>query len=373
MIIGVDGNEANVAERVGVSWYVFNILNELKSKVEGLKSKDSEELKIVVFLREKPREDLPKESKNFYYEVIKGKFLWSQLFLPLSLFLRHRNLSVFLSPAHYVPRFCPCPTIVVVHDVSYFYYPHEFLPRDLYQLKNWTGYSVQNAAQVIAVSQTTKDDLVKNYNMSPKKISVVYNGFTLEKGSGIKPEGVAVSDKFFLYLGTLQPRKNIQILILGFEEFLEKNPDYMLYLAGRKGWLYESLFDLIERHHLSKHIKFLGYVSEQEKKWLLKNAVGLVAPCLYEGFGVPVLEGFASQVPVIAANSGALPEVGEDGARYFDPLSSHALMQAMEETISKEEECIKLLKKGEQLVKKYSWKKTTEELVTILKGVAHVT
>lgn len=370
MIIGIDGNEANVELRVGVSWYVFNILREIQSRVKG---HGSESPKVIVFLREAPREDMPKETENFRYEVVPGKKLWSQLYLPLNLFLKHRDLSVFFSPAHYAPRFCPCPTVVAVHDVSYFYYPGDFLPKDLYQLHNWTGYSVRKARHVVAVSQTTKDDMVAQYGVNSGKVSVIPNGFTLDDDGapGKKPEGIDENAQFFLYVGTLQPRKNIKTLLLGFEEFLQKNPGHRLYIAGKKGWLFDSLFQLVERHHLTESVTFLGYVTEAEKKWLLEHAASLVVPCLYEGFGVPVLEGFASAVPVIAARSGALVEVGQDAAVFFEPLSYHNLAKAMQMVVTGSREVKDSVRRGKKIAGSYSWKKTTDELLKILTKVAN--
>src|SRR5258708_2372492 len=171
MIIGVDGNEANVNEKVGVSVYTYELLKYFQRH-----SNASQE--FLVFLKSKPNLELPVEKDHFHYEVVPGNFLWSQTFLPLHLYKKKalgQKVDVFFSPAHYAPRFCPIPFVVSINDLSYFYYPDEFLKKDLHKLKTWTKYSVEKAKKVIAVSNTTKKDSVKFYHLSDEKVEVIYN------------------------------------------------------------------------------------------------------------------------------------------------------------------------------------------------------
>ena len=130
MLIGIDGNEANVERRVGVSVYALNLLKYFARVT-------TPNLKFRVYLRHDPLSDLPKKNKNFDYEIVNGSFLWSQIFLPLRLF-QQGDLDVFFSPAHYLPRFCPVPTVVTIHDLAYLYFPGDFLRGDLIKLKDWT-------------------------------------------------------------------------------------------------------------------------------------------------------------------------------------------------------------------------------------------
>lgn len=173
MIIGIDGNEANVREKVGVSVYTLELLRYFKKRA-------SEKQKFVIYLRAEPQNDLPKENTFFRYEVIKSPALWRDIFLPAKLYTSIRP-DVFFSPAHYTPRFCPVPTVVTIHDLAYEYYPEEFRKNDLIKLKNWTKHAVKNASQVIAVSENTKRDIIKFYKVPEEKIAVVYNGFNKSK------------------------------------------------------------------------------------------------------------------------------------------------------------------------------------------------
>jgi len=358
MIIGIDGNEANVGKRVGTSWTTYYLLQEFYER-------KSADLKFRIFLKSPPLTNLPKESQNWEYRVIAKKTFWSQVDLPLALYLKNRDLDIFFSPAHYSPRFCPCPVVVMVHDLSYFYYPQNFLKRDLYQLINWTGYSVKKARRVIAVSETTKKDLLSCYHLPEKKITVIPNGF---KKPDIKPEMPSwqLKQPYFLYLGTLQPRKNLETLILAFEKILAKYPQTFLYLAGKKGWLFDDLETVISRHRLKEHVFLTGYLAEAQKWYLLKKAEALVMPGWYEGFGLPVLEAFSVETPVICSRAGALPEIaGKAAALYFTPDSVDELTKAMLQILSQPEKTQALKQAGKEQLRNFSWKKTAAEILNL--------
>ena len=173
MIIGVDGNEANVEHKVGVSVYTLELLKYFAKNADN-------EITFKVFLRTAPNDMMPKESSYFSYEVVPGKMLWSQIFLPYHLRFKTK-IDVFFAPAHYSPRFLDVPLVLTIHDLSYFMYPNEFLKKDLYKLENWTKYSIEHAKTIIAVSKTTKKDLVKWYGLNDQDIQVIYNGFRKRK------------------------------------------------------------------------------------------------------------------------------------------------------------------------------------------------
>jgi glycosyltransferase involved in cell wall biosynthesis len=358
MIVGVDGNEANSITRVGVGWYAYHLLQELSIRA-------TKEKQIRVFLKTSPLEDLPEETAYFKYVVVPKRTVWSQIDLPLALSLSHRDLNVFLSPAHYAPRFCPCPTVVVVHDLSYFYYPQDFLKRDLYQLFSWTKYSIKRASKIIAVSEVTKNDLITNYQILADKIKVVYNGFEVSSAKS-KPPETPPSTPYFLYLGTLQPRKNIANLLRAFARFLKRYPRYSLYLVGQKGWLYEEVLNLVQKLRLTEAVVFTGYVSEGAKKYFLNNAKALLMPGFYEGFGQPVLEAFAAKVPVLSSSTGALPEIAGEAALYFNPASVGEITNCMMLIAENNELVTGLEKKALSRLKNFSWAETADKILETL-------
>ena len=363
--IGIDGNEANVSEKVGVSVYTFNILKYF-SKIA------SKEIQFVVFLKNQTQSNLPKENKYFKYNVVPGKFLWSQIFLPFALYF-NKNIDVFFSPAHYLPRFCPVPQVVTIHDLAYLYFPDDFTKKDLWQLINWTNLSIKKATQIIAVSKTTKKDIVKNYQINENKISVVYNGFEKQdQRSNIKNQSDSLKiknkEKFILFVGTIQPRKNLSVLIDAFSEFALTNKDFKLIIVGKKGWLYNDIFEKVKIMKLKDKIIFAGHVDDNELVGYYKNAFCLVLPSLYEGFGIPVLEAMSYGCPVISSFTSALPEVGGDASLYFDPKNSGDLLEKLRELKDNKELRKELILKGRQRIKNFSWEKCGRETLDVIIG-----
>jgi len=372
IIIGVDGNEANVEKKVGVSVYALNILKYFCKIAD-------QEIQFKVYLKSDPLDDLPKENKYFKYIVIKGKFLWSQIALPLFLY-QHKNIDVYFSPAHYLPRFCPVPQVVTIHDLACLYYPEDFTKKDLWQLKNWTGFSIKKARQIIAVSKTTKKDIVKNYGVNEDKISVIYNGF--EKTGGIKTSAVEESrqrrdklrgktaevklKKYILFVGTIQPRKNLETLIDAFNRFLLMNKDFKLVIVGKKGWLYKSIFEKVKAMNLGKKITFTDHITDEKLIWYYKNAFCLVHPSLYEGFGIPVLEAMSYDCPTIVSTTSSLPEIGGDASLYFDPKNPDDLLEKLNTLQNNNQLRKELILKGKQRIKDFSWEKCGRETLDVI-------
>ncbi len=366
MIIGIDGNEANVDKKVGVSVYTLKLLEYFQKVADGTK-------RFTVFLRQKPNENLPKETEYFKYAVVPGKILWSQFFLPIHLYFKTK-IDVFFAPAHYAPRFCPVPSVVTIHDLSFFYYPNEFRKKDLYQLKNWTDYSIKRATKVISVSKTTKKDIRKFYDVDDSKISIIYNGFEKHKGStgsrNISLEQYEIEPKkFILFVGTLQPRKNITYLIKAFAKFRNANPHFKLVLVGKKGWLYDDIFAEVIRLNLEKSVLFTGYLTDEEVIKLYKNAFCFVLPSLYEGFGIPVLEAMSNGCPVIASHSSSIPEIGADACLYIDPSDENDLLDKLNDLTHDTDLYAALIKKGYERIKHFSWEKCAKETLEVLTSI----
>lgn len=356
MIIGVDGNEANVEYRVGVSNYTYQLLTYFKKQAD-------KNLRFVVFLKDKPKFEMPKEGRNFYYHVVWGKFFWSQFFLPLS--LMKEKIDIFFSPAHYAPRFINTPYILTIHDLSFFRYPEDFRKRDLIKLIFWSRYSIKNAKKIIAVSKTTKKDILKIYQLPEEKVTVIYNGFekTKLKSSRLLRN---IPKNYFLYVGTLQPRKNLSTLINAFNQFQKKHPRFELVIAGKKGWLYENLFKQVFDLGLTEKVFFTDYVSDKQLEFLYSNAFAFVMPSLYEGFGIPILEAMSFACPVISSYTASLPEVGGDACLYFNPLDEKDLLEKMEILLVDKKLRNELIKKGKERIKEFSWKKCAQKTLNLL-------
>lgn len=380
MIIGIDGNEANVAKRVGISEYAFQLLTQFSNS--KLKTQNSN-LRFVVYLKDEPRNELPPESENWTYRVLRPGKLWTQWRLPLDLFVSSPKPDVFFSPTHYAPRFSPVPTVVSVMDLSYLYFPEMFNKSDLLQLRSWTAYSVKKASKILTISNSSKDDIIKEYKVGKDKVVVTHLGIKntvtltphIYSMSQLKAK-YGLSDNYLLFVGTLQPRKNIKRLIEAFEKVIKPKVeshtvnDLQLIIVGRKGWLYEEILDAPKDLGIEQHVKFLENVQDDELPLFYKNALMFVLPSLYEGFGLPVLEAMKQGCPVITSNISSLPEAGGDAALYVDPEDIDDIAEKITQLVKNEKLRKELVEKGKAQVKKFSWEKTAKETLQVLEEVA---
>lgn len=367
MLIGVDGNEANVREKVGVSVYTLKHLIHFQKKA-------SKDLKFTIYLKKPPLNDLPDETDYFRYKLVPCSFLWSQVFLPIELIKNKFSkdpIDVFFSPAHYAPRYTPAPCVLTIHDVAYVYYPEEYTKKDLYQLSSWTRYSLKKASSIIAVSKTTKKDIVRFYQIPEERINVIYNGFEKEAISvnsqiQLTDIDINITRPYILYVGTIQPRKNITTLIRAFAVFNETHPDYKLVITGKKGWLFDKIYNEARNLYLQNKIIFTGFINDKELVTLYKRAFCFVLPSLYEGFGIPVLEAMSFGCPVISSFSSSLPEIGGEASLYFDPDNFTDLINKLTLLASDPKLRNELIRKGSDRIKQFSWDRCTASTLKIL-------
>ena len=361
MHIAVDGNEANVVHKVGVSVYTFRLLDYFRKQANP-------DVRFTVFLKNPPHNDMPQPSEFFSYEVVQGPVAWSQIFLPIRLYLHYFKgirYHAFFSPAHYIPRFSPFRTVVTIHDLSYLFFPQEFLKKDLYQLTNWTRQAIEKSVAVIAVSKTTKKDIVREYGTPADKVTVIYNGYEKTQNASASAK-MKKSDPYFLYVGTVQPRKNLKFLIAAFAKFIQKHPSYRLIITGKKGWLSDDIEPYVASLNLKDSVSFPGYVSQEKKDELYKGAAAFILPSLYEGFGIPLLEAMANKCPVLSSFKSSLPEVGGEACLYFDPEEQSDLVEKMELIATDPSLRKSLIQKGVERVTLFSWDKTGEQTLSLL-------
>ncbi len=373
MIIGIDGNEANVTKRVGISEYAFQLLQQLSE----LQRPD---VTFRIYLKQEPLEHLPQTTQNWYYRILRPGKLWTQWRLPLDLYLHNKRPDVFFSPSHYAPRFSPVPTVMSIMDVAYVYFPELFAQKDLLQLRNWTAYSVKNAKKILTISNSTRDDIIKEYKVSRNKVVVTYPG--IKEIVSLTPHVYSmnelrstygVSDNFVLFVGTLQPRKNITRLIEAFSLIKKGDPrmeNLQLVIIGRKGWLYEDILAAPKKYGVADRVKFLENIDDEALNLFYKNALCYVLPSLYEGFGLPVLEAMQRGCPVITSNISSLPEAGGDAALYVDPKDPEDIAAKITKLITNDKLRQELIEKGKKQVAKFSWEKTAKETLAVLEEVA---
>ncbi len=248
-----------------------------------------------------------------------------------------------------------------------------FKKSDLNQLTKWTKYSVRKAKQIFTISKSSKDDIIKEYGIPGYKIAVTHPGIRKEisnKKQAISMDNLKskykIKGDYILFVGTLQPRKNIIRLV---EAFSKIKSDVKLVIVGKKGWLYEEILESPKKFDIEDRVKFLDFVPDEDLPLFYKNALCFVLPSLYEGFGLPVLEAMQYGCPVITSNISSLPEVGGDAALYIDPLNVNDIKKNLELIIQNSELRQKLIKKGYEQVKKFSWEKTARETLSALEGL----
>lgn len=382
MIIGIDGNEANVERRVGVGEFAFELLSEFaKIKNSPLKADPlrKEKFKIQVYLKSKPKDQMPKENDNFKYRTFGPGKAWTQWRLPLDLYLHRPRPDIFFTPSHYAPRFSPIPTVVSVMDLSYVQFPELFNESDLYQLKNWTKYSVSRAKALITISKSSKNDIIKLYGIPENQVHVVYPGIkpVVDLMPHIYPMSelqakYKINGKYILFVGTIQPRKNIERLIKAYAKLISEKGfrDIQLVIAGKKGWLYESILSSPERLGIKDKVVFLDFVPDEDLPLLYKGAICYMLPSLYEGFGLPILEAMKYGCPVITSNVSSMPEAGGNAALYIDPTDVDSILDKMKKIIVNEKLRSELIDKGKKQVDRFSWEKAAKETLAVLEEVA---
>ncbi len=361
MIIGLDGNEANVNSRVGSGVYAYELLKEFA------KSKNHN---FIVYLKEKPLNDLPKQTANFKYRVFGPKKLWTQLALPVNLLIGKKP-DVFFSMGHYGPRFSKVPYTITIFDLSYLHFPELFKKSDLYQLTNWSAYSIRGAKHIFAISRSTKDDIVKNYKVDPSKVTVTYMGYD---NSRFKPQAkqkidvvkkkYKLPEEYIIFIGTIQPRKNIEFLLEAFSKL--GNQKLKLVIVGRKGWLFEQIFQKVKELQLASEVIFTGYVSNADLPALLSGAKLYVSPSLWEGFGIPTIEAQACGVPTVVSSVSSLPEVVGESSILINPKSVESISQGMIKVIRDNSLETRLIQDGFQNARRFSWEKCAQQTLSVL-------
>ncbi len=356
MLIGIDASRAVASRPTGTETYSRRL-------IQALLALDSPHQFRLYFRDPPPAGVFPgADVRRAEMRAIPFPRLWTHA--RLSWEMARRPPDALFIPAHVLPLVHPRASLVTVHDLGYLHFPeaHPRLQRLYLDLS--TRWSARAAAHLLADSAATKADLATHYGTPPAKISVVYPGRDETLAPVHDPAAIeavkaryAISGDYFLYLGTLQPRKNLARLVEAFAQFEIRNPrtETHLILAGKRGWLYDDLLAQARRLGLEGRVSLSGYVSEEDKAALLSGAVAFMFPSLYEGFGLPVLEAQACGCPVIASNTSSLPEVAGDGALLVDPAESDDIAEAMWRIVADPALREKLVERGFANARRFSW------------------
>lgn len=296
-----------------------------------------------------------------------ARILWEQLLWPLAL---HREQADLLhSLAFVTPFWRPCPAVVTVYDLSFIYYPDRYPAFRRLYLTTQTRRSCRSARRVVTISESGRQDVHRLFDVPLNRISVVPPGVTAAYHPRPTAEIEAfrrreeLPDQFLLHVGTLQPRKNLLVLLEALAQI--KRPDLLLVFIGGKGWYYDEIFARVKALNLAEQVRFTGYVADETLPLWYNAATIFVFPSVYEGFGMPVLEAIACGTPVIAAETSSIPEVVGSAARLFAPHDVSALAEHIETMLDNPGDMAAMRAHGLEQARHFSWANSAQHMTTI--------
>jgi len=350
--------------KAGIGNYLFNLISEL-SRIDPTN-------KYIIFASSENIEYYTNSNPNFKLINIgfwAGKrflrILWEQFVLPIKLL--ELNADILFSPGFVCPLIKVTRYVTVIHDMTFFSHPqvHTFFKRLYFPFM--IRQSVKRSEKIIAVSNNTSREIQKYIQIPERKLSVTHlAASTLSEENSTSnnlSKKYGIDSEFMLFVGMLEPRKNLKLIIKALPEIIDKN--LKLVIVGKKGWMIDNLFDDIKAGNLENRVIFTGFVPDEELLEFYKTAQMFVYPSLYEGFGIPVLEAMSAGCPVITSNVSSLPEVAGDAAIMINPDDSTELARAINLLNSDENYRNQMIGKGFENIKKFNWEKTAIETLSI--------
>ena len=356
-----------VGKKTGVGWYIYNIVKEL--------SKSDKNDYIAEFINFMGRHDV-KSQIDYDIKIKQNKLLTYTMynFLTKKMNISHNLILGTKSDIYHffnftIPKNIKGKVIVTIYDTVFFSAPETM--GDMKAISEYK-YAAERSDLILTISESAKSDIIKHFNVDEKKIEIVTPGIDLEKYlhnyTDIELENVRkkykLPENYILYLGTIEPRKNIERTIKAFIKYKkEVKDDLKFVIVGGKGWKYDNIMKLIES--MGTDIILTGYIDEEDKIPIYKLAQLFAFPSLYEGFGMPVLEAMAAGVPVITSNVSSLPEVAGDAAILVDPLNEDEIFEAYKKILSDKKLQLEMIEKGLEQAKKFEWKESAKVLEQI--------
>jgi glycosyltransferase involved in cell wall biosynthesis len=280
-----------------------------------------------------------------------------------------RPPEVLFVPAHVLPAISPGRAVITAHDLGYLRYPQAHASFSKWYLDRMTRRSVAQAAEVIAVSIATRDDLVRYYGAEPDRISVIHHGLDHDRFRPVEGHEELEGTKrryglevpYLLHVGSIHPRKNLGVVFRALAGLRARGLDVRLALAGGRGWRAEEVLA-----DGGGSVRWLDYVADADLPALMNGASALVMPSLYEGFGMPVLEAMACGTPVVCSRTSSLPEVAGDAALLVDPQDDGAWTDALERVLREEDLREKLVSRGLKRAAGFTWERCARETLAVL-------
>jgi glycosyltransferase involved in cell wall biosynthesis len=302
---------------------------------------------------------------------------WEALVLPVELVRARADVIHF--PDFIAPPFCPAKAVVTIHDLAFIHFP-EILDSEAKAYYGQVRVSAERAAAVIAVSESTRRDIVEHLGIPAEQIDVIYEAVAPDFGPAVVELGEArdagearvVAGTFMLFVSTIEPRKNLPTLLKALKICIDRNPrrDYRLVVAGTKGWRDQAIYAALQDLQLGDAVGFTGKISDDELRWLYSACRLYANPSLYEGFGLPLLEAMACGAACLASNSSCFPEIGGSAAEYLPPTDVEAWAEAIEQLWDDEQRRAELGRLGIARASQFSWTRAARETLAVYQRVA---
>jgi glycosyltransferase involved in cell wall biosynthesis len=367
MHIGLNAHLLSLEETyrgAGINWYIRNLLTHLP--------RVDHDNRYTAFVGDRrfTRSELALKLSRLPTSRPVVRVFWEQVVQPAA--LQKERVDLLHALAFVTPLLSPCPSVVTIYDLSFLLYPQSFKRSKRFYLGLFTRLSARRARRIIAISKSTKRDVVRLLGVPPGKVEVVYCGIdevfrplTEDQVDAFRSKR-GLPERFILFVGTIEPRKNVTRLIEAFANLQTcRLKNLKLVIGGAKGWFYEDAFARVEELGLEGEVMFPGYIPVSELPLWYNAAKLFVYPSLYEGFGLPLLEAMACGTPVVAANTSSLPEVVGKAGLTVDPLDVEGLAEAMRRALSDKDLRQEMRERGLKKAKGFSWTKTARETVQV--------
>lgn len=366
MKIAIEASRAFTSNRTGIEEYSYQLIKHLRNYLI-----DDE---VTLYLRGKGQENfidfnLP---PNWKVKELKTKKYWTYWRLSLEIFLNRPDR--LLVSSHVVPPIHPENTVAVVHGIEYEIFPEAYSKKERKVMRIGIKNTCKWAKRIICVSNNTKNDLKNYYDISEKKMRVIYEGLnapilTEDHYDTILLQRTGLErGKYLFFVGRLEGRKNIVNILKAFEILKTHfRLPYKLVLAGKPGFGWNEIQEELENHEYKNDILVTGFITEKEKWSFFKNAAVFIFPTLYEGFGLPVLEAQQIGVPVVTSNHSSLKEIALDSALLVDPNNPAEIAKNSFELISNIEKRKEIIEKGFENAKRFSWNRCAKLMSKVLR------
>jgi len=294
-------------------------------------------------------------------------WIWFEFSVPYA--LKKIKPDLFVSPDGYLSLRTDVPQLAVIHDINFYHRPQDLPFTSRFYYRHFFPRFAHKAKRIVTVSEFSKQDICHSYYVSPEKVDVVYNGANSEFRPLTPQEVIDTKKKYsggydyFMFVGSLHPRKNVSGLLHAFDNFISKyRTDHKVLIVGEKMFFTSDLDQTYNQMRYGDDVLFTGRLDTSELKFVLGAATAMVFVPFFEGFGIPIVEAMYAGVPVIASNTTSLPEVAGDAALYVDPADVDDIAEAMHKISVDEELRNKLINNGALQRHKFSWDLTAEKL-----------